>query len=115
MNLLSDINIHLENSNMENAQINVAAGEGTVNATQIINDLKNLDRLIAEVKKHSASLSLEDSETVEECIETIETIKDSKPKKRLIRTAINSLKAIAGTTEFVAACAALVEFVSNHL
>jgi hypothetical protein len=109
------ISIHLENSNMENAQINVAAGEGTVNATQIINDLKDLDRLISEVKKHAASLSAEDRETVDECVETIETLKDQKPKKRLIKAAITTLKAIVGTAEFAAACAALIEFASNYL
>ena len=109
------INIHFENSNMENAQINVAAGEGTVNATQVINDLMDLDRLISEVKKHSASLSAEDRETVGECVEIIETLKDKKPKMRLIKTAITTLKAIVGTAEFAAACAALIEFIGNCL
>lgn len=107
------INIHLENSNMENAQINVAAGEGTVNATQIINDLKDLDRLIAEVKKHATALQTEDRETVDECVETFETLKEKRPKKHLIKTAITTLKAIAGTAEFAAACAALIEYISN--
>jgi len=109
------INIHLENSNMENAQINLATGESTINATQIINDLADLNRLIDEVRKQATSLPVDDRETVEECIETIETLKDKNPKKRLIKTATTTLKAIVGTAEFAAACVALIEFINNCL
>ena len=57
----------------------------------------------------------EEKETVSECIETIETIKDEKPKKSIIKMALTTLQGVAGTTEFLAAVASLVQYVQTLL
>ena len=61
--------------------------------------------------KEAEALNNEDRETVQECVEVIQTIQDEKPKKGLIKTALTTLNGITGTVEFAAAVAGIAQFV----
>ena len=63
----------------------------------------------------SSNLKNDDKQSVEECIEVIETISEEKPKKSIIKMALKTLKGIAGTTEFLAATTAIIQFVQQYL
>ena len=109
------INIHLENSSFDNSQLNVATGQGTVNATQNNFDVKKLQTLIDNLKENSDGLLEDDCEIVNESIETIETLKTDKPKKGLIKTALKALQGISGSANFIAAVAEIITFVQDYI
>lgn len=104
------VNVNIENSNLRSSQISVA-GCGDVTATQQLADTDKLNALIDTLLKESETLSDEDKETVQECVEVIQTIQDKKPKKGIIKTALTTLKGIAGTVGFAAAVTDIVQFV----
>ena len=103
------------NVTVQNGQAIFTGDNSTVTATNTIGvDADELGKLIDAVKNYSAALSKEEKETVGDCIEVIETEAiAAKPKKAFIKTALNTLKAIKGTVEFVAAVTALIQFFSS--
>ena len=78
-------------------------------------DYDILQNLIDNLLDVSKQLREEDQQTVNECIEVIDTIKEEKPKKGIIKMALSTLKGIAGTTEFVAAVTEITQFIINNL
>lgn len=109
------IQLNIDNGNFQNSQFNLATTGGIVNATQNNNSLLELDELIEKVRSTAKDMSEEDLETVNDCMEVIETLKDSSPKKGIIRVALKTLKGIAGTAEFLAAVAEIVQFVQMYM
>lgn len=105
------------NVRVENGQAIFATDNATVNATnQVGVDVGELKKILAEVQTAASELAPEEQETVFEYLEVIETEATAeKPKKGMLRTAINALKAIKGVTEFGAAVAGLAEFVGELL
>jgi len=102
--------------NITAAQVNVASGKATINATQaneaIVMQVKTL---IDEVRATAPdNLSDEDKETLNDGLETIEEqISQPLPQKKSLRMAIAGIKTIAGTAKFAAAVTKLVEFVQS--
>ena len=74
-----------------------------------------LEKLVAGIREAATTLtSVEDKETVSESLEVIETeVIAEKPKKSMLKTAMASLQAVKGATEFGAAVAALVQFIGT--
>lgn len=110
-----EINLKIEGSTVTNSQVNVAAGGSSIAANQTICDSQELKRLIDKLLNASKTLNEDDIQVVNECIETIATIKDEKPKKSIIKMAISTLKELTGPIEFVAAASAIAQFVMEHL
>ena len=105
------------NVTVHNGQAIIATDNATVTATNNTgvntNELKNL---ISKVLIASTSLSPEDKNTVLECLEAIENEATAeKPKKGMLKTALNTLRAVKGVTEFGAAVATLAEFLIPFL
>jgi len=97
-------------ANGENIQLNIAE-QGAVQNNKQINsiDTEELEKLLLDIRRNTTA---EINATVEECIETIRyELSQSKPKKSLIKTAATTLKGIKGTAEFMAAAAALYQFI----
>lgn len=109
------INLEINDSNLTNAQVNVAGEGASIVTTQSIKDFNEFDKLIKTILSMTASLGADERETVTECVETLETIKDKKPKKSIIKMALTTLQGVAGTTEFLAAVAALAQFVQSMM
>lgn len=109
------VNVNIENSTLANTQVNVASKGSAITTNQTVCDMERLQKLIRELLNSASDLNEEDRETVNDCIETISTITDEKPKKGIIKMALNTLKGIAGTTEFIAAATAIVQFVEQYL
>lgn len=105
------------NVTVQNGQAIIATDNATVTATNNIGiDTGELKNLILAVQETSASLSLEDRKSVSEYVQVIETeVMAERPKKAMIRTALNGLIAVKGITEFGAAVASLIEFISPLL
>lgn len=105
------------NVTVHNGQAIIATDNAAVTATNNVGtDTNELQKLISEVQAATISLSAEDRETVSECLEVIETeTMAKKPKKGMLKTALNTLRAVKGITEFGAAVAALAEFVGPFL
>lgn len=105
------------NFSVQKGQVVIANDNSTVTATSNVGfDVNELNKLIATVKENAGALSEEDQELVFDTLETIETEAIAeKPKKGLLRTAINALKTIKGAAEFGAAVAALIEFIGAIL
>lgn len=104
------VNVNIAHSNLSNSQISVT-GCGEVTASQQLADMDKLSALIAALMKEAEALNNEDRETVQECVEVIQTVQDEKPKKGMIKTALTTLKGITGTVEFAAAVAGIAQFV----
>ena len=101
------------NVTVENGQAIIATDNATVHATnQVGVEVSELKKLIAEVQAAASTLTPEEQETVSECLEVIETEATAdKPKKGMLRTALNTLSAIKGIVEFGSAVAGIAEFV----
>ena len=95
-------------------QVNIANDNAVINMTNNLNlDTSRLSDLMQTVRKASMSMSDEDKEIVSDSLEAIEEESaSSSPKKGLIRTALNALKAIKGPVEFAAAVTELINFVA---
>lgn len=104
---------------VNNGQVNIASDNAVITASNNIGiDIGQLESLIQNVKNAAANskLSKEDNETLKDSLDTIEEeTKTKKPKRGLIKTAINGIKALKGTAEFIAAVAALVQFVQTFI
>lgn len=105
------------NVTVENGQAIIATEGSTVNATNQIGVNGNeLAKLIAAVQAVADTLSPEDKETVQECLEVIETETSAeKPKKSMLKTAITTLNTVKGVVEFGASVAALAQFVAPFI
>lgn len=103
------------NVTVRDGQVNIASDNATITATNNIGiDTIELKKLIENVRVNSGALSPEDQDTVSECLEVIETeTVAEKPKKSILRTAINTLKTVKGVTEFAEAITSLIEFVRS--
>jgi hypothetical protein len=99
--------------NINAQQINIASGHSTINVAQYNGiDVSRLKELISDIKQLIPNtLSPDESETVNDSLDTIESISESNPpKKSLARVALSALQAIKGTVEFGAAIVLLVQF-----
>ena len=105
------------NVTVQNGQAIIANDNSTVTATTHIGvNANELERLIAAVRTKMDTLTDTDKETASESLEVIEAeIVSEKPKKSMIKTAITSLQAIKGATEFGAAVSALIQFIGPML
>lgn len=105
------------NVTVQSGQAIIATDNATVTATnQIGVDTSKLEKLIAEVQAVANTLAPEDQETVADCLEVIETEASvEKPKKGMLKTAIAMLNTVKGVSEFGAAVAALIQFISPLL
>ncbi len=108
-----NVKLEIKGSNLSNTQLNLASEGSSIVTTKNNINSEKIDELIKTLLSKSKELSIEHQEVLSECIETIETLKEEKPKKGLIKTALKTLQGIAGTTEFVAAVTAIVQFVEN--
>ncbi len=101
------------NVTVQDGQAIIATDNAVVSATNTVSaNTSELMALIEAVRKQAEELDSEGKESVQDSLEVIETeISSDKPKKSMLRTAMAVLQGIAGTTEFVAAVASLIQFV----
>lgn len=109
------VNVRIENSNLTNSQINVTSDSSSIVTNQTACDNDQLQKLLDSLLFAAEKLNSDDRQTVDECVEVIETIKEEKPKKGIIKVAVNTLKGIAGTAEFAAAVATIVQFIGQYI
>lgn len=105
------VNVNIENSTLSN----VASDGSSIVANQSVCDTEQLQKLLDKLLSETSGMDEDDKQTVNDCVETIATITDENPKKGIIRMALNTLKGISGTAEFLAAVTAIVSFVQQHL
>lgn len=99
---------------VENGQVNIANDNAVINATSTVNaiDTAQLLELIKAVKAESGLLTDEDQDVLDNSLEVIqEEFKMDNPRKSFIKTALVGINAIKGTAEFMAAVAALIQFI----
>lgn len=111
----TNVNVKIENSSLNNAQVNVAAENSSIVTNQNMCDTEQLEKLISNLLSTVGDMNDNDKQTVDDCVETIATIKEDNPKKGIIKMALSTLKGICGTTEFAAAVVAIVQFVEQYL
>lgn len=103
---------------VHNGQFNLATDSSTVNAS-IYNgvDQGKLQELLNSLtSKSKIGLSDEELDTVSESVELIQQeMKSDKPKKSILRGVLTTLKGVKGTAEFLAALAALTQFVQPFI
>ena len=107
---------NIYNVTVQNGQAIIANDNSSVTATANIGmNANELEKLVAGIREAATTLtSVEDKETVSESLEVIETeVIAEKPKKSMLKTAMASLQAVKGATEFGAAVAALVQFIGT--
>ena len=106
------------NITVHNGQVNLATDNSTINAT-VNNDIdqKKMQELLNSLTSHSRTgLTDEERETVSESVELIQQeMKSEKPKISIIRRVFTTLSGIKGTAKFLAALAALAQFVQPFL
>lgn len=99
-----------------NNQINTACDSATVIATQNnCIDADSLSHLIEAVRSATPNdIPKEEASAIDESLDAIESeLVSKKPRHSLINTALKTLRGIAGTAEFLAAIAALAEFIQS--
>jgi hypothetical protein len=103
------------NISITNGQVNMANDNAVINAT--VNngiDIDKITSLLRDVDVAASELPDGDRNAARDSIAVVqEEITEQKPRKRYINTAINALKGIKGTAEFVAAVAMLYQFVQT--
>ncbi|MBQ2987133.1 MAG: hypothetical protein IJE23_06580 [Tyzzerella sp.] len=109
------IQFNIKDSNLENTQFNVATDGSTITSTQSNNPIQEFDKLIKDLQDTLSGICEENQQIVKDCIEVMETIKEEKPKKGIIRMALTTLQGIKGTAEFVAAVTAVAQFVQLYI
>jgi hypothetical protein len=94
-------------------QVNLATDKSTINAIQNNGiSADELQKLLSDIRSNLSNLSDEDKESVSDCLEVIEAESVSNnPKRSFLKTALNTLKGINGSVQFVAAVATLAEFI----
>lgn len=105
------------NVTVQNGQSIIANDNAVVTANANIGiNIDELRKLIKNIKVSSEVLSPEEKVVVNESLEVIEQEATSeKPKKSMLRTAMNSLKTIGSVAEVVNAVGELSEFISPLL
>lgn len=105
------------NISIKNGMVNIASGQGTINAENTVNnsvDEEKLMVLMNEVRKASLSANSEEIENINTSLDVIkEELTKGKPRKSVVKLAIDALQGIKGGTEFAAAVAQLVSFVMS--
>lgn len=117
-NYLTDLGIDMgidesKNYNITNTGQIIVASENAVvdNSTTVYIDQLQLRNIISDIRDISTELDLSDNESLTESLDVIETeVNSHNPKKSLIKTAIKTLKGLGTSAEYLAAIAALVEF-----
>ena len=100
---------------VSNGQVNIANDSATITAeNNVCNDLAEFDKLIKNIRNLGVNITGEDAEILYDNLDVIEEqIKSGKPKNGFIKTAINGIKSIKGTTEFIAAVAELAQLLKT--
>lgn len=103
-----------------NGQVNIANDNATINAINIPGsiDIAELSSILSNIQKLSeeSELSQEDKEIVRENTEVIlAEAKSTSPRKIFLKSTVNSLKMIKGTTEFAAAIVSLWQFLQPFI
>lgn len=104
----------IHNITVEHGQVIIASDNAIVNASNRIGiDKKELQLLINNVLELTDTLSERERQEVSDSLEVIgnEAVSD-KPKLGMLRTAVKTLNAVKGITEFGAAVATLTQFIS---
>lgn len=109
------INFNIEGSSLNNSPVSIVTDSSNFAINTNGNDVETMQKLIKDLLDASGTLGTDDQQTVNDCIETITTIKEENPKKGIIKMAVNTLKGIAGTVEFTAAVTAITQFVMKCL
>lgn len=104
------------NITVRDGQVNIANDNANISATNTVGsiDIQELNRLIDTVRTEASKSKLtnDDMEIVDNSLDVIgEESQSSSPRKKFIKTAITGIKTVKGTAEFLAAVAALVQFV----
>lgn len=104
-------------TNGPNAQVNIANDNSILHATMHNGvDTAQLLALIEGVKQKVEALSDDDKETVSNCLDVInQELRTEKPRKSFLKSAISGISAVKGTAEFMAAVAALIQFLQTIL
>lgn len=106
------------NGPVGSAQLNQPSGEAVVYATQNNGiNARELNEILDSVLS-AAESNLDDVEVLKDIEENLESIREQvtsdKPKRGIIRGAVSFLRGISASTQFSAALAELVEFLSDH-
>lgn len=114
---LDDKTIFSITANGANAQVNIANDYATIYATMNNSvDTAQLLALIEGVKQKAETLSDDDREVVSGSLEIFnQELQTEKPRKNLLKSAISGISAVKGTAEFMAAVAALIQFLQTIL
>lgn len=104
------------NITVRDGQVNIANDNANISATNTVGsiDIQELNRLIDTVRTEASKSKLtnDDMEIVDNGLDVIgEESQSYSPRKKFIKTAITGIKTVKGTAEFLAAVAALVQFV----
>lgn len=113
-----EVTIIMEQIVNNGGQVVFAKDNATVTATNFFNgyNFSELHELLSKLKTASNTLNEEDRETAESGIQIIEDELQSKePRKNYLKIALNVLNGIKGTTEFIAAVAAIAQFFQTIL
>ena len=98
-------------TNSGSGQMNIATDNSQQSISNPILNKDELQRLFNSVISELDKNNSNDYEKAQECINTIQNeIETKKPKKRIIKAAIDGLRGIKGTAEFGAAAVTLYEF-----
>lgn len=109
------IQLSINDSNLNNTQVNIANEGSTITSTQQFSVIEKLDELLNNLLIESKALNADNVEIVNDCVETISTLKNEKPAKGVIRMALTALKGIGGTAGFIAAVTEIVQFVQPYI
>lgn len=106
------------NGPVGNAQVNQPTGEAVVNATQNIGiDASELEQILDSVLS-AARCELEDSDTLKDVEENLDSIREQmaskEPKRGIIRSAVSFLRGLNASVQFSAALTGLISFLSDH-
>jgi hypothetical protein len=102
------------NITVNNGQVNLASENAVINATvnNGINQTELQSLINVLLTESKTKLSEIEATTVSESVEVIQyELNQDKPKKSILRGILTTLQGISGTTEFLAAVAALAQFV----
>lgn len=100
---------------VNNGQVNIAHDNATLSASNnIVYDFGKLDSIIAKVRAEASGIEGEEAEIMNDSLDAIqEELKSGKPKRGILKAAVNGLKALKGTAEFAAAIATLIQFLQT--
>lgn len=107
------------NITVKNGQVNIANNNSNIQAyNKFSSSQKDISELIENIKALSKQQNFDDNEieNLNCSLDVIsEEIKEEKPRINYLKTALNGIKIVKGTTEFAAAVAQLVQFLQPFL